>query len=108
MSTLAEVVVAPLQHLFVATAALHIFDVAVAVQILAAAAVSARSKSARSPFAERKIAAVAGSPLLALLDTAALHTFPVEMAAAQRRERSLPDVPSNPDQLLRTVATQLL
>ena len=47
VSTLAEVVVAPLQHLFVATVALHIFDVAVAVQILAAAAVWARSKSAR-------------------------------------------------------------
>ena len=51
---------------------------------------------------------MAGSPLLALLDMAALDTFPVETAAAQRRERSLPDVPSNPDQLLRTVATQLL
>ena len=47
MSTLGEVVVAPAQHLFVAAAALRIFDVAVAVQILAAAAVSARSKSAR-------------------------------------------------------------
>ena len=46
--------------------------------------------------------------MLALLDTAALDTFPVEMAAAQRRERSLLDVPSNPVQLLRTVATLLL
>ena len=46
MSTLAEVVVAPVQHLFVAAAALNIFDVAVAVQIFAAVAVSARSKSA--------------------------------------------------------------
>ena len=47
MSTLGEVVVAPVQHLFVAAAALRTFDVAVAVQILAAVAVSARSKSAR-------------------------------------------------------------
>ena len=47
---------------------------------------------------------MAGSPLLALLDMAALDTFPVEMAAAQRRERSLLGVPSNPDQLLPLVS----